>query len=338
MTPIERIIRAEIAATGPMGVDRFMALALGHAEHGYYITRDPLGRDFTTAPEIHQMFGEMIGVWVAAHWVPGARLVELGPGRGTLAADVLRVLAKAGLAPETWLVETSPALRGEQARRVPTARWAAALEEVPEGPMLLLANEFFDALPVKQYLRSPEGWRERQIGLAQGRLAWGLSGALPLDLGAAPWVETSQAATQILGQLGQRLARHGGAALIIDYGYRAADRPLGPTLQALRAGAPVDPLERAGEADLTWLLDFDGLAAALSGFDCAVETQRAFLGRMGIGQRAAALAAATPGAAGSIADALERLTGLDQMGQLFKVLTVLPRNQGEPAVRGEERA
>src|SRR5690625_3243302 len=164
-----------------------MELCLAHPEHGYYRTRDPLGAagDFITAPEISQMFGEMIGIWVASVWDQigrkAFRLVELGPGRGTLMADVLRVLAQLGAAAaaEPWLVETSPALQAEQAARVKGAKWAESLGDVPEGPFILIANEFLDALPVRQFLKSPEGWRERLVGLRDGRLAWGLSEPLP---------------------------------------------------------------------------------------------------------------------------------------------------------------
>ncbi|HET7409109.1 MAG TPA: SAM-dependent methyltransferase, partial [Paracoccaceae bacterium] len=156
MTPVEELLRREIAETGPLTVARYMELCLAHPTLGYYATRDPLGAagDFVTAPEISQMFGEVIGAWVATMWQamgrPAFRLVELGPGRGTLMADALRVLAAAGAreAAEPWLVETSPTLRAEQARRVPEARWAARLDDVPEGPFVLIANEFLDALPV----------------------------------------------------------------------------------------------------------------------------------------------------------------------------------------------
>jgi len=371
MTPLERLIRAEIAASGPMSVARYMALCLGHPEHGYYICRDPLGGagDFTTAPEISQMFGEMIGLWLADRWralgsPDPVRLVELGPGRGTLMADVLRAAASTGLsaAAEVWLVETSPVLRAEQARRVPGAQWATALGEVPDGPALIVANEFVDALPVHQFLLTPEGWRERLIGLREGALVWGMSEPLPAPVGApqaahrasarsrrpldgatgrgsasrsargdvAPdWLERSPAAETVLGEIGDRVSQ-GGAALVIDYGYRQADGPPGPTLQAIRAQAPDDPLTAPGEADLTWLPDFDALAGAAAPAEAWLIEQGAFLARLGIGQRAAALAEADPTAAGAVADALDRLTAPAGMGTLFKVLALQARGLGTP--------
>ena len=364
VTPLERLIRAEIAQAGPMTVARYMELCLGHPRHGYYATRDPLGAtgDFVTAPEISQMFGEMVGTWVAAVWEgigrPAFRLVELGPGRGTLMADALRVLAAAGAreAAEVWFVETSAPLRAEQARRVPAARWTAELGEVPEGPVVVVANEFLDALPVRQFIRSAEGWRERLVGLApageveagsglgrrgedrEAALCWGLSHALP-DLDAAPvgaWREVSPAGDAVAAELARRLTAHPGAALVIDYGYLAADRPGGPTLQAVKGHAWADPLEAPGEADLTALVDFDRLARVLGqgGATVRVTTQGAFLARLGIGARAAALARAQPGRAGEIADALERLTGVDAMGRLFKVAAAV--SPGFPVPPGSE--
>ena len=331
MTPIERLIRAEVASTGPLSVAAYMELCLAHPEHGYYMTRDPLGRDFTTSPEIHQMFGEMLGLWCAGMWIEGARLVELGPGRGTLMADMLRVLARCGIEPEVWLVETSPSLRAEQKKRVPGASWARRLEEVPDGPLIVVANEFFDALPVRQYLETPEGWRERRVGVIDGRLAWGLSGPLPIRPEVEGWCEISTPAEEVAGQIAARLACFGGASLLIDYGYRSSNRPGGPTLQAMRGGALVDPLAAPGEADLTWLVDFDALAKAMPGVQCHHVEQGAFLACMGIGQRAEALATAQTDQAEEIADALERLTGAERMGRLFRVLAAVPKGQPVPA-------
>lgn len=324
-----------------MSVARFMALCLSHPEHGYYATRDPLGRDgdFTTAPEISQMFGEMIGAWVAAVWdaigQPIYRLVELGPGRGTLMSDVLRVTRAVGAVQEVWFVETSPVLRAAQAAKVEGAHWAASLEEVPEGPMILIANEFFDALPVHQYLRDGRIWRERMVGADGERLIWGLSGARPMGAGLSSldWFERAPLADAVLDQIAHRLAQAPGGAFIADYGYQEADRPSGPTLQALRRHRPADPLDAPGQADLTWLPDFDHIAGRL-GPTTKVAEQGAFLAHLGIGRRAEQLARANPDRAGTIADDLERLTAPDQMGRLFKVATVI--SGAKPAFRTED--
>jgi SAM-dependent MidA family methyltransferase len=250
-------------------------------------------------------------------------------------ADALRAARAApgfGEVARLWLVETSPSLRAEQARRLPGAHWADRLEDVPEWPMLIVANEFLDALPMRQFLATAEGWREKRVGLSGDHLAWGLSAPLP-GAGSAPegaWREESPAAESVARQVAARIAAHGGAALFVDYGYDAADRPAGPTLQALRRHAPADPLEAPGEADLTWLVDFDRLAGTLAPLVTATAPQGAFLARLGIGHRAARLAAARPGEADAIADALERLTAAGQMGTLFKALAAWPAGQAKP--------
>jgi NADH dehydrogenase [ubiquinone] 1 alpha subcomplex assembly factor 7 len=346
LTALLDIIRAQARATGPLTVADYIALCLGHPKHGYYITRDPLGAsgDFTTAPEISQMFGEMVGLWLAQIWIDAGRpsqfrLVELGPGRGTLMADALRAARAAtgfAEAADLWLVETSPALRTEQAKRLPGAQWADRLEQVPEGPCLLIANEFLDALPVRQFIASDKGWREKRVGLSEDGLAWGLTAPLPggCDAPEGSWREESAMADAITRQIATRIAAEGGAAVFIDYGYRAADRPPGFTLQALRHHAPADPLEQPGDADLTWLIDFDRLSENLAPLATACTPQGVFLAQLGIGQRAAQLATARPGEAGAIADALERLTGGEQMGTLFKALAAWP--EGQPAPPGFE--
>ncbi len=342
MSTLLDIIRAQIRATGPMTVADYMALCLGHPKHGYYTTRDPLGAagDFITAPEISQMFGEMIGLWLAQVWMDAGRptpfrLVELGPGRGTLMVDALRAARAApgfAEAADLWLVETSPTLRAEQAKRLPGAQCAERLEEVPAGPCLLVANEFLDALPVRQFIASAQGWREKRVWLSEGGLIWGLSAPMPGSCNApeGSWRERSALADAIAEQIAARIGRDGGAALIIDYGYRAADRPPGFTLQALRHHAPADPLKAPGQADLTWLIDFDRLTQGLAPLASATAPQGAFLARLGIGQRAARLAAAQPGEAEAIAVALERLTAADQMGTLFKALAAWPEGQPTP--------
>ncbi|MEM9059571.1 MAG: SAM-dependent methyltransferase [Pseudomonadota bacterium] len=341
MTQLSELIAREIAQTGPISVARYMELCLSHPKHGYYATRDPLGvaGDFTTAPEISQMFGEMLGVWAAAVWTsmgrPGFNLVELGPGRGTLMADMMRVLRKAGAAPQIWLIETSPALRAEQLVRVPDGNWADTLDAVPDGPAILIANEFLDALPVHQFLRSPEGWRERQVGLTDGDLAFGLSAPVPDREEMRDWLEVSPIADAIVRKIGERLAAHPGAALLVDYGYTSADAPPGPTLQALRRHEQVSPLHKPGDCDITWLIDFERTRDLL-GRDAITDltVQGAFLARMSIGARAEALAKAKPEAANAVAGALERLTGPDHMGTLFKVLAA--RSPGLPPPPGFE--
>jgi SAM-dependent MidA family methyltransferase len=330
VTPLEQIIQREIAQTGPMTVARYMELCLAHPKHGYYITRDPLGPegDFTTAPEISQLFGEMIGAWVAAVWMqigrPAVRLVELGPGRGTLMADIMRVMRSVAAIVEVWFIEASPVLREQQRQRVDHAHFARDLSEVPEGPMILIANEFFDALPVHQYLCAEDGWRERVIGLQDDRLTWGLSTPLsdPGRVTPGAWRENSPVADSVLDQIAARLDARPGGALIADYGYLFEDRPKGPTLQAVRDHAFADPLLQPGAADLTWLLDFQHVARRL-GRRTKLTEQGAFLAQLGIGQRAQKLAQLNPQQADVIADALERLTSSDQMGRLFKVATII---------------
>ena len=333
-----------------MTVADYMALCLGHPKHGYYITRDPLGAagDFTTAPEISQMFGEMIGLWLAQVWIDTGRpaqfrLVELGPGRGTCMADALRAgCAVPGFkaAADLWLVETSPVLRAAQAEQLPHAQWADRLEDVPAGPYLIIANEFLDALPVRQFIATAQGWREKRVGLRGEALIWGLSSPLPGDCDApeGTWREQAALADAVAQQIARRIGADGGAALFIDYGYTAASRPPGFTLQALRRHAPADPLERPGAADLTWLVDFDRLAASLAPLHTACTRQGSFRAGLGIGQRAAGLAAARPAEADAVADALERLTADGQMGTLFKALVAWPAGKPTPPGFGEPPA
>lgn len=315
-----------------------MQSCLTHPEHGYYSTKDPIGAkgDFITAPEVSQMFGEMIGMWIVAQWLaadkPNWQLIEMGPGRGTMMADILRIAKTASFEPEVWMVETSPKMRELQRAKLPEARSAEGLNEIPPGPAVIIANEFFDALPVKQYLRSPEGWRERQVGVEEDmKLGWGLSGAIPAEGDIdSDWVEISPIGDTIAEEISTRISTNGGAALIIDYGYQFEDRPEGPTLQAVQRHKKVDPLNRPGKVDLTWLVDFDRLIGLMPDVDCYLATQGAYLTSMGIGDRAKVLANSNPDAADDVADALERLTGEDKMGKLFKVLAAVPSGQSKP--------
>lgn len=325
MTALADDLRARIIRDGPMRLDAWMAAC----NAAYYAARDPLGEqgDFVTAPEISQMFGEMIGGWIGDLWLragsPPMRLVELGPGRGTLMADALRVLARLpgfDRVPVA-LVETSALLRSAQASRV-AADWFERLDDVPDDlPSIVIANEFFDALPVRQFLGQGQ---ERAVTLAgDGFAATSLPGT-----GQGEVCEAGQA---IAAQIGARLQARGGAALIIDYGYWAA-RP-GDSLQALHHHARADPFADPGERDLTAHVDFAALAAAAG--DVRVSepvTQGVWLARLGIEARAAALQArATPAQAAAIAAALVRLTAPTGMGGVFSAMALSARHWPVPA-------
>ncbi|MFQ5775459.1 MAG: class I SAM-dependent methyltransferase [Kiloniellaceae bacterium] len=361
--PLDRRIAARIARLGPITVAEYMAEALTHPKHGYYMTGDPFGArgDFVTAPEISQMFGELIGLWCADTWQRmGAPdpvlLVELGPGRGTLLADALRaarVVPAFLRALRLQLVEVSPALRARQRATLTAAaratgaapHWHDGLEGVPDGPLLLIANEFFDALPVRQFERRPEGWCERVVTLAPdgGSLAFALAPAgaqaaalVPAELREAPpgsLVEVSVPAIVLAGEIGRRLAAHGGAALVIDYG-RARPRA-GATLQALRRHAPHAVLADPGTADLTAHVDFSALARAAAEAGAQAHgpvDQGDFLAALGLGARAAALReSATPAQAADIASAAARLSDPAQMGRSYKALALTRAGFGPPA-------
>ena len=344
MTPLAEILARRIAASGPISVADYMAECLLHPRHGYYATRDPLGAkgDFTTAPEISQMFGELLGLALAQSWLDqGAPapflLAELGPGRGTLMADALRATKAvpgfhAALA--LHLVEASPALRERQADALAgfAPRWHERIDTLPEGPLFLVANEFFDALPIRQFVRDAAGWRERQVALLDGKLGFGLSAPAPLaalaqrlaDTQAGDVFETCPSAGPIAAEIGRRIAAHGGAALIVDYG---GWHSRGDTLQAVRSHAYDDPLAHPGEADLTAHVDFEALAeAAAPAAHTALVPQGVLLERLGITERARALAARLDGPAleAHIA-AHRRLTHPEEMGRVFQSLAIHPR-------------
>lgn len=343
-TPLARELKAAIAANGPITVEHYMALCLGHPRHGYYMTRDPLGLsgDFITAPEISQMFGELIGLWAAETWrmmgEPGRiRLVELGPGRGTLSRDMLRA-AKAlpafHAAIDLHLVETSPVLRKLQAATLEasgfTPQWHDAFAQVPEGPAIVIANEFFDCLPVRQYVRAGAGWHERLIGLdAQGNLAFGLApepeAALNRDAPDGVLMEFPASHLIAMREIAERVARDGGALLAIDYGHLRTG--YGETLQAVKNHAFIGVLEAPGEADITVHVDFAALAQAALMAGAAVHgpvLQGDFLTRLGIHERAQALKTHAPVHAASIDAAASRLTDTESrgMGQLFKAIAI----------------
>jgi SAM-dependent MidA family methyltransferase len=347
--PLLHEIRRAIAAGGPMPVAEYMRLCLTHPTYGYYIKRDPLGSagDFVTSPEISQMFGEIIGLWIAAVWQQmGApenlRLIELGPGRGTLLHDALRatkIVRGFGEAVVLHLVEISPALRDIQERRLEPLGapiwWHDTLEDVPGGPSIIIGNEFIDALPIHQAVREADGWHERVITVgAEDKLAFA---AAPAPM---PYFETSMPralrnaplgaiyewrADSVALELGRR-TREDGAALIIDYGH--AHSGLGDTLQAVARHSFTDPLRAPGSADLTAHVDFEALAHCAETIGARVHgpiRQRDLFVRLGIEQRAAALkAGASQDQATDIEAAFSRLMagGAHGMGELFKAIAI----------------
>ena len=326
--------RRLIASFGPVPVARFMGESNAH----YYATRDPLGSagDFTTAPEISQMFGELAGLWLADLWDRAGRprdavYAELGPGRGTLAKDALRAMAGARLRPEVHLVEGSPELRALQTAAVPGATFHDDAAGLPEHrPLLLVANEFLDALPIRQLVRTEAGWRERMIGLEGEGFAF-VAGPQPMDqvvpaafadCPAGTIVEANPGAAAVVGEIAQRLVSQGGAALFVDYGH--LEPRTGSTLQAVKGHRTVDPLAMPGEADLTAHVDFAMLAEIAGRAGCRVQaaTQGQWLAAIGIALRAEALARAEPARAAEVAMARDRLTAPGQMGELFKVMAI----------------
>jgi NADH dehydrogenase [ubiquinone] 1 alpha subcomplex assembly factor 7 len=340
-----------IASDGPITVARFMRAALLHPEHGYYMQRDPLGAagDFITAPEIHQMFGELIGLWCADTWQrlgspPSINLVELGPGRGTLAADALRAaqaLPAFHSAIRLHLVEASPAMRRIQQRTLNGvgATWHETLDGIPDGPLIVIANEFFDALPIRQFIRRNDGWRERLVGwdAAKSEFVFVLDTVVSSlnTILSLRWADAPPESVAEISPDGETIAawigRHGAAALIIDYGPGAAlgQSNLGDTLQAVKNHRRHPVLADPGTADLTAHVNFAALLAAATTTGAKAYgpvTQREFLDRLGITQRAQRLKAANPQAAAGIDAGRARLTDPDapgsSMGGLFKVLAL----------------
>jgi NADH dehydrogenase [ubiquinone] 1 alpha subcomplex assembly factor 7 len=352
-SPLQSEIKKLIKSSGPMPVWRYMELCLMHPEHGYYVSRDPLGRegDFTTAPEVSQMFGELLGLWAASLWrTMGSpsllRLIELGPGRGTMMADALRavrVLPPLYQTLSVHLVEINPVLRKKQQSTLSGVRnlaWHDDIDEVPDGPCIIFANEYFDVLPIHQVVKGANGWHERTVDLdPNGKLVFGASSdpiprfevLLPPLVRAAPigavfeWRPDSE-----MMKIASRLRDQDGAALIIDYGHVRSDA--GDTFQAIARHSFTDPLNAPGQADVTAHVDFQALARAAEDVSALVHgpvTQGEFLKRLGIETRAAALMAkAAPEASEDISSALKRLTagGRTGMGALFKVLGVSSPN------------
>ena len=347
MTALAELLAARIRANGPISLAEYMTECLLHPLHGYYTTREPFGvaGDFTTAPEISQMFGELLGLCLAQTWLDqGApspfTLAEIGPGRGTLMADILR--ATRGVpgfhaAMRLTLIEASARLREVQAAALaPYApQWLDTVADLPDLPLYLAANEFFDALPIRQFQRAGKGWRERLVGLQGNDLTFGLGPQLPIpalsnrltDTAEGQIVEICPQAPAIMAEIATRLARQ-GAALIIDYG---GWHSLGDTFQALRAHQSVSPFHSPGAADLTAHVDFAALALAAQPAAHAYTTQGAFLSALGIAQRSDRLARNLTGnALQSHLAATHRLTAATEMGTLFKVLAIHPAHSHPP--------
>jgi NADH dehydrogenase [ubiquinone] 1 alpha subcomplex assembly factor 7 len=348
-SPLQSEIKRLIRSTGPMPVWRYMELCLMHPVFGYYVSRDPLGRegDFTTAPEVSQMFGELLGLWAASVWKtmdspPLLRLIEIGPGRGTMMADALRalrVLPPLYQALSIHLVEVNPVLRQKQKETLSGPQeisWHDTIDDVPDGPSIIFANEYFDVLPIHQMVKRESGWHERTVELdSNGRLVFGTAAEpvphfealLPPLVRAAPagavfeWRPDAE-----IMKIASRVRDQDGAALIIDYGHVRSDA--GDTFQAIARHSYTDPLKNPGQADLTAHVDFEALIRAAENIGARVHgpvTQGSFLRRLGIETRAVSLMAkATHEVSEDIAGALRRLVegGRGGMGQMFKVLAI----------------
>ncbi|MGC4024983.1 MAG: class I SAM-dependent methyltransferase [Mesorhizobium sp.] len=346
MNALASKIAGLIRTTGPLPVSDYMALCLFDPQHGYYTTRQPFGRDgdFITAPEISQMFGELVGAWLAAAWRDlgeprGAILAEIGPGRGTLMKDILRTVTQ--IAPDllanssVHLIEASPRLTKIQQQTLEssgvTPTWHKAMSELPAGPLLIVGNELFDAIPTRQYVRAEQGWRERCIGLNEQDELVFVAGPGSIDAALLPpdaasaqpgtIFEASPARSSLMQHIAERIAEQSGAALFIDYGH--VEPGIGDTLQAVLDHQYDDPLANPGRADLTTHVDFAALAAAVrvAGLIPHMTTQGDFLLRMGLLERAGSLgSSAGPAIREQLSEAVERLAGSEKMGNLFKVL------------------
>lgn len=352
MTALADLLIRRIAAGGPITLADYMADCLLHPDHGYYTRAEPFGAagDFITAPEISQMFGELLGLWLAQAWLDqgapsGFVLAELGPGRGTLMADVLR--ATRGVpgfhaAARVVLVEASPRLQAiQQARLAPhPVSWADSIAALPDGPLFLLANEFFDALPVRQFTRAAAGWAETMVAQQDGALSLAKAAPAPLalladrlaDTQTGDVVEVCPAAPAIARDIATRIAAQGGAALIVDYG---GWHSLGDTVQAIRDHRYCGLLDSPGQADLTAHVDFEPLARAAQAAGARAHGpigQGALLDRLGIAARAARLAQSLTGdRLAAHQAATRRLTHPDEMGTLFQALAILPASAPLPA-------
>jgi SAM-dependent MidA family methyltransferase len=359
MNPLREKIAGLIRATGPISVADYMAICLFDPDHGYYTTREPFGvkGDFVTAPEVSQMFGELIAVWLVQAWQASgnplpATVAEIGPGRGTLMRDMIRTMRR--IAPDLAasanfaLVEASPRLTAVQQETLQESGfsfiWHATIDTLPDAPLFIVGNEIFDALPFRQFVRQDGKWLERAIGLdADEALQFGigavtLSGdALPPEAKNAPdgsIFEIAPAQEALMAAIATRIASRGGIGLFFDYGHLAPG--LGDTFQAVRKHRSEGVLDNPGEADLTSHVDFSALAAVARshGLKALLSTQGEFLLGMGLLERAGKLGhAADDAARKKITAEVERLAGPDQMGNLFKVLAILPSGLAVPPFR-----
>ena len=334
-------IDTQIRTTGPMSLATYMTLCLTHPRQGYYAVGRPIGADgdFITAPEISQMFGELIGFFFVNLWQQMGQptsftLLELGPGRGTLMQDALRAASRADgfeNALHLQLFDTNKLLRAEQEKRLGSYSpyWASDIDAVSDDPLFVVANEFFDALPIKQFVKTDDGWHERLVGLHEGQRTFGLSPTPIAETAAPPEVhgafgeilELSPAAADTMQRISRKIALQGGAILALDYGYERTST--GETLQAVKSHAFADVLEAPGDADISAHVNFGVLAASAKATGLAVAPlahQGEWLLKLGLGERAKALARSNPSEAGNIARAVERLTSPQHMGTLFKVL------------------
>lgn len=330
------LLAKQIEGTGPISVAEYMRAANSR----YYGKSDPLGAegDFITAPEISQMFGELVGMWLTDMWLrqnspDNCQYVELGPGRGTLAADALRAMERFEFSPAVHFVETSEAMRSRQVAAVPRAIFYDNIADLPcTSPLLVVANEFFDALPVRQLVVTHAGWRERVVGRDRGTKFAAMPGSQSMDMYVPEAIrnapvgsiyEQSPASTEIMYEILARLAEQGGVLLIVDYGY--AQPGMGSTLQAVRDHKFTDPFADPGDCDLTAHVNFHELAnlARMRNLKLSGPTsQGAWLSALGINQRARALAENAPDRAAEIYAARDRLVKGDEMGTLFKVMAV----------------
>ncbi|WP_068315257.1 class I SAM-dependent methyltransferase [Polycladidibacter hongkongensis] len=355
-SPLLQKIKSQISLHGPMSIARYMELCLSDPDHGYYTTRDPFGAqgDFITAPEVSQLFGELCGAWLLQRWLEdgcpkNCVIAEIGPGRGTLMRDMLRVFA---LRPQFMqastlhLVETSPSLRKIQAKKLRpfSIKWHDSIHTLPDGPLYLIANELFDALPIQQFQWANNKWYERAIGLDDdGNLAFGLAAATlspdqtGLPIGTIPHagdiLELSAASTALIRTLAERIKSDGGSALLIDYGYTTTT--CGDTFQALKAHQAISPLEQPGDADLTAHVNFESLAntAKAQGIHTfGPITQAELLLGLGLLERAGQLGTGkSANEQESIRKAVERLAADNEMGTLFKALAISQNPKCPPA-------